>query len=88
VLPVRLAVALPHTLLVPLPLRLPLAVLLGLMLTVAERQSVGEVLGQAELLRERLTEPDVHRVTVGEEEKEGDTDALTEGELLALWLED
>ncbi len=84
----RLTVALLHTLLVPLPLRLPLAVLLGLMLTVAERQSVGEVLGQAELLRERLTEPDVHRVTVGEEEKEGDTDALTEGELLALWLED
>jgi hypothetical protein len=55
---------------------------------VAERQSVGLALGQAELLREPPRVPLVQRVTVGEEEKEGDTDVLSVEELVVVWLGD
>ncbi len=87
-LPVRLSVALAHTLPVPLPLRLTVALLVGQPLPVAERQRDGDVLGHAELLWERLGVALLQRVMVGEVDVEVDAEMLREAEAVVVSLGD
>ena len=84
----RLSVALAHTLPVPLPLRLTVALLVGQPLPVAERQRDGDVLGHTELLWERLGVPLLQRVMVGEVDVEGDVEMLTVAEAVVVSLGD